>query len=165
MRRTLTSGLALALLVAAAPHAMSAQEAPAVAASTSPARATGTFDVTVSPLASVEEPAGLTRGRSSIVKRFHGDLDGTAEGEMLTALTSVSGSAVYVAVERVTGTLHGRSGSFMLHHRGIMNRGAQQLAIDVVPDSGTGELVGLAGTMTISIADGRHSYEFEYTLP
>ena len=83
---------------------------------------------------------------------------------MLAAATSVKGSAGYVAIEQVTGSLHGRSGSFVLQHSGTMTRGAPQLAVSVVPDSGTGELAGLAGTMTISVADARHSYDFEYTL-
>ncbi len=83
---------------------------------------------------------------------------------MLTGGTDVKGSAGYVAIERVTGTLHGKSGSFILQHSGTLTRGAPQLTITVVPDSGTGELAGLAGTMMIIIADGKHSYEFEYTL-
>lgn len=100
----------------------------------------------------------------SLDKQFHGDLEGTSKGEMLTAMTSVQGSAGYVAIERVSGTLHGRSGTFVLQHNATMTRGAPQLAIIVVPDSGTGQLAGLAGKMTINIADGKHSYEFEYTL-
>ena len=99
----------------------------------------------------------------SIDKQFHGDLEGTSKGQMLTAGSSVKESGVYVAVERITGTLRGKSGSFVVHHRGIMTRGAPQLTITVVPDSGTGQLAGLAGTMTITIADGKHVYEFEYT--
>lgn len=97
-------------------------------------------------------------------KRFHGDLEATSKGEMLTAGTSVEGSAGYVAIERVSGTLHGRRGTFVLQHSGTMTRGAPQLTITVVPDSGTNELVGLAGRMVITIADGKHSYDFEYTL-
>ena len=83
---------------------------------------------------------------------------------MLAAMTGVKGSAGYVAIEQVTGTLHGRSGAFVLQHSGTMTRGAPQLIVSVVPDSGTGELAGLAGTMTIVIADGKHSYDFEYTV-
>jgi hypothetical protein len=126
-------------------------------------RATGTFDVKLIPQTS--DPAlSASLGRLSIDKQFHGDLDGTSKGEMLTGGTDVKGSAGYVAIERVTGTLHGRSGSFILQHSGTMTRGAPQLTITVVPDSGTGELAGLAGTMVIIIADGKHSYEFKYTL-
>jgi len=100
----------------------------------------------------------------SIDKQFHGDLEATSKGEMLSAMTSVKGSAGYVAIERVSGTLHGRHGTFILQHSGTMTRGAPQLSVTVVPDSATGELVGLTGKMTIKIADGKHSYDFEYTL-
>jgi hypothetical protein len=100
----------------------------------------------------------------SIDKQYHGDLEGNAKGEMLTGMTSVKDSGVYVAVERFTGTLGGKRGSFILHHTGIMSRGAQQLAVTVVPDSGTAELAGLSGTLNIIIADGKHLYEFDYSL-
>lgn len=128
-------------------------------------RATGTFDVTLTPQAAPDDPSGGAIGRMSIAKRFHGDLSGTSVGEMLAAMTTVEGSAAYVAIETVTGTLHGRSGTFVLQHSGTMARGAQRLSVRVVPDSGTGELAGLEGEMSIEIADGRHSYVFEYTLP
>jgi hypothetical protein len=101
----------------------------------------------------------------TIDKQFHGDLEGTSRGEMLATRTAVEGSAGYVAMERVTGKLNGRSGSFSLQHSATMTRGAPQLSITVVPDSGDGELEGIAGTMRIDIADGKHSYRFEYTLP
>jgi hypothetical protein len=101
----------------------------------------------------------------SINKVFMGDLEGSSKGEMLSAVTSVKGSAGYVAMERVTGTLHGLSGSFALQHSGTMNRGEPQLSVTVVPDSGTGELVGLSGKLQIIIAAGKHSYEFEYSIP
>src|SRR5262249_61897531 len=104
-------------------------------------------------------------GRMLIAKEFHGDLEGTSQGQMLTAGTSVPESAGYVALERVTGTLHGQSGSFTLQHSATMNRGAPQLTIAVVPDSATDQLTGLEGTMKIIIQDGAHSYEFEYRLP
>jgi len=97
-------------------------------------------------------------------KQFYGDLEGLSKGQMLAASTDVQGSAGYVAMERVTGKLDGREGSFALQHTGTMTRGTPQLSITVVPDSGTGELVGLAGKMTINIVDGKHNYEFEYTL-
>jgi hypothetical protein len=101
----------------------------------------------------------------SIDKQFHGDIEGTSKGEMLTAGTNVKDSAIYVAIERVSGTLHGKRGTFLLHHTGVMDRGKPHLNITVVPDSGTGDLEGLTGSMNIIIADGKHSYEFEYTLP
>jgi hypothetical protein len=101
----------------------------------------------------------------SIDKQFHGDLEGTSKGQMLSAMGSVKGSAGYVALERITGTLKGRSGSFVLQHSGTMTRGAPQLSVTVVPDSGTGQLVGLAGALTIKIDNGKHSYDFDYTLP
>ena len=124
-------------------------------------RASGTFDVTLSPQAASDD----SLGRMTLDKRFHGELDATSRGQMLAAGTAVNGSAGYVALERVTGTLGGRSGTFILQHSGTMTRGAPQLTISVVPDSGTDQLVGLAGTMTIIIANGLHSYQFEYTLP
>ena len=132
-------------------------------------RARGTFEVTLTPQG--ENPnqsaktEGTSLGRMSLDKRFDGDLVGTGKGQMLTAMTDVAGSAGYVAIERVTGTLHGRTGSFVLQHTGTMNRGAPQLAITVVPDSGTGELTGIVGTFGIDIVDGKHFYHFEYTLP
>lgn len=127
-------------------------------------RASGTFEVKLTPLDS-DAAAGGVLARMSIDKQFHGDLQGTSKGEMLAAGTGVQGSAGYVAMEQVTGTLHGRSGTFVLQHSGTMNRGAPTLTVTVVPDSGTGELSGLAGTMTIEIDGGQHWYEFEYTLP
>lgn len=126
--------------------------------------ASGTFDVKLGPLAAYDTTPGTTLGRMSIDKQFHGDLEGTSKGEMLIAGTGVKNSAGYVAVERVTGTLRGRKGSFILQHSATMNRGAPNLVITVVPDSGTDELVGLSGTMNIIIADGKHSYEFDYSL-
>jgi len=108
--------------------------------------------------------AGL--GRMSIEKQFHGDLEGSSKGFMLSsAATIVKGSGGYVAMERFTGTLKGRTGSFVLQHSGTMTRGTPQLSVAVVPDSGTGQLAGLTGTMTIKIDNGNHSYNFEYTLP
>jgi hypothetical protein len=100
----------------------------------------------------------------SIDKQFRGDLEGSSKGEMLSAGTGVKGSAGYVAIERVTGALQGRSGTFVLQHSGTMARGVPQLSITVVPDSGTDGLDGLAGRMTIEIVDGVHSYDFEYTI-
>lgn len=127
-----------------------------------PAHASGAFEVTITPQAQ-EAAAGTTLGRMSLDKQFHGDLTATSTGAMLTATTE-TGSAVYVAIERVSGTLHGRSGSFVLLHNGAMTPDSQQLTITVVRDSGTGQLAGLAGTMAITIVDGKHSYDFTYTL-
>ena len=125
--------------------------------------ARGSFEVTITP--QVQDAAEASAiGRLLIDKQFHGDIEATSKGQMLAAGTAIEGSAGYVAIEQATGTLHGRSGSFVLQHSGTMARGIGQLVITVVPDSGTGELVGLAGTMTITIVDGKHSYVFEYTL-
>jgi len=124
--------------------------------------ANGTFEVKLTPQPADAESRAV--GRMSIEKQFHGDLEATSNGQMLSAVTSVNGSAGYVAIEQVTGTLQGRRGAFVLQHSGPMTRGAPQLTIIVVPDSGTGECAGLAGTMTITIADGKHSYDLEYTL-
>jgi uncharacterized protein DUF3224 len=126
-------------------------------------RANGTFEVKLTPQP-MADTADATLGRMSIEKQFHGDVEGSSKGEMLHAAGSAPGSAGYVAIERVSGTLHGRSGSFVLQHNGTMTRGLPHLTIGVVPDSGTDQLEGLAGTFTIKIADGKHSYEFEYTL-
>jgi hypothetical protein len=128
-------------------------------------QATGTFDVKLNPEPPEDKAEGSTLGRMSFDKQFHGDIEGTSKGQMLTAGTDVKGSAGYVAIERVTGTLNGRKGSFVLQHSGTMSKGALQMSINVVPDSGTGELAGLAGKMTIIIAEGKHSYDFEYSLP
>jgi hypothetical protein len=128
-------------------------------------RATGPFDVKLNPQTPDGKFEDATMGRMTIDKQFHGDLEGTSKGQMLTAMTDVKGSAGYVAIERVTGTLRGRTGTFVLQHNATMSRGVPQLAITVVPDSGTGQLVGIAGKMTINIVDGKHSYDFDYTLP
>lgn len=131
------------------------------------ARAKGEFDVKLNPLSAYapESPDGPPLGRMSIDKKFRGDLDATSIGEMLTAGSAAKGSAAYVAVERVTGTLHGKQGSFALHHRGVMSKGEGELTVVVAPDSGTGELVGLVGEMAIIVGGGKHAYELEYTLP
>jgi len=127
--------------------------------------ATGPFEVRITPLDPAFKTDDNSLGRMSIDKQFHGDLEATSKGEMLTAGTSVKGSAGYVAIERVSGTLNGHSGTFILQHNATMTRGTPQLNIIVVPDSGTGQLEGLAGTMNIIIKDGKHSYDFAYTLP
>jgi hypothetical protein len=128
-------------------------------------RARGTFEVKLTPEAPDGTPADSALGRLTMVKQFHGDLEASSRGQMLTAMTPTEGSAGYVAIERVTGKLDGRAGTFVLQHSGTMSQGKQQLTVAVVPDSGTGELVGLAGQMVITIASGKHSYELEYTLP
>lgn len=127
--------------------------------------ARGSFDVTIEPATQEELSDGTSLGRLSLAKKFHGDLEASGKGEMLTATTAVEGSAGYVAMERVDGTLHGRQGSFVLQHVGTMARGEQHLTVTVVPDSGTGELEGLEGTLDITIDDdGNHFYELDYTL-
>jgi hypothetical protein len=128
------------------------------------ARAAGTFDVKLTQQSTDAEDSGTTLGRYALEKQFRGDLDATSKGEMLSAGTQTKGSAGYVAQERVTGTLAGRSGSFVLQHTGVMNRGAPGLTITVVPDSGTGALAGITGTMNIIIEAGKHSYELDYDL-
>ena len=127
-------------------------------------RARGTFEVQLTQQGPDDQAGDTTLGRMAIDKQFHGDLDATSQGQMLMAGTGVQGSAGYVAIERVSGTLHGRSGTFVLQHNGTMTRGAPHLTITVVPDSGTGQLVGLGGQMVITIADGQHAYDFDYTL-
>lgn len=128
-------------------------------------RAAGSFVVKMAPLPLADANAPATSGRMSLDKTFSGDLVATAKGEMLTAGTAIKGSAGYVAIDHVTGMLAGRSGSFMLQHTGTMHRGAPTLSITVVPDSGTGQLAGLAGKLAIVLEDGQHRYEFDYTLP
>ena len=126
-------------------------------------RATGPFDVKINPQDDASDDPLLSR--MILNKTYLGDLEATAQGQMLAAGTAIKGSAAYVAIEKVSGTLNGRAGTFVLQHAGIMNRDAPQLTITVVPDSGTGDLQGLSGKMTILIApDGKHSYDFEYTL-
>jgi len=127
--------------------------------------AKGTFTVKLLPLIFEGQPEGSKLGRMSIDKEISGDLVAATKGQMLSAFGEVKGSAGYVAIERVEGALHGRKGAFILQHSGTMNQGAPSLLVTVVPDSGTGDLVGLAGEFKIIIAEGEHSYEFIYTLP
>jgi Protein of unknown function (DUF3224) len=134
-------------------------------AAADPRHAVGPFDVKIAPLTLDDKDAAPALGRMSLTKLYHGDLEATAKGEMLTGGDVGKGSAGYVAIERVTGKLHGRSGAFLLQHSATMSHGAQQLSITVVPDSGTGELAGIAGKMSVTIAGSRHSCDFEYTLP
>ena len=127
-------------------------------------KANGTFAVHLNPQPADEYFDGTTLGRRSIDKQFKGDLEGTSKGQMMSAVTAVKGSAGYVAIEKVSGILQGRTGTFILQHNSSMNKGVPQQSITVVPDSGTEELSGLSGSMIISIVDGQHRYEFEYTL-
>ena len=123
-------------------------------------KATGTFEVKLTPVSGKDDPIG----RMSIDKQFHGDLEAVSKGEMLSVMGGVKGSAGYVAMERVTGTLQGHAGSFALQHSGTMTRGEAGLKVSVVPDSGTDDLTGLTGEMQILIADGKHSYVFECSI-
>ncbi len=126
--------------------------------------ASGPFDVKVT--AQNDDSGDPLLNRMTLDKQYHGDLEATGKGQMLTAGTQVKGSGAYVAIEKVTGTLKGHSGSFVLQHSGTMTQNAPQLAITVVPDSGTGQLKGITGKMAINITpDGKHSYDFEYVLP
>ena len=126
--------------------------------------ASGTFEVQLKPQAPDEQAGDLKIARMSIDKQFHGDLEATSYGQMLAAGTDVDGSAGYVALERVTGTLRGRTGSFTLQHSGTMTRSGAQLTIIVVPGSGAGQLAGLTGNMEIDNVEGKHFYDFAYTL-
>jgi hypothetical protein len=126
--------------------------------------AEGAFDVKTTPLTPDVALEGTLIGRYALVKQFHGDLEGTSKGEMLSSGEPGEGNAGYTAMEWVTGSLHGHKGIFALQHFGVIDHGRQQLLVMVVPGSGSGELTGLAGTFTITIADGKHSYSFDYTL-
>ncbi|CAN5611245.1 DUF3224 domain-containing protein [soil metagenome] len=130
-----------------------------------PNRARGTFDVKLAVLQGYDTAPTTLLGRRSIDKQFHGDLAATSIGEMLSAGTAVKGSAGYVAIELVTGTLAGKAGTFVLQHSGTMNQGRPDLLITVVPDSGTEALTGLTGKLMIEIKEGKHFYDFEYELP
>ncbi|MGL4542771.1 MAG: DUF3224 domain-containing protein [Polymorphobacter sp.] len=145
------------LLIAAALAAV-----PVLGATTMIHRAKGSFEVKITPQSPTTDP---TLGRMDLDKTYHGDLEAHATGTMLTAMGSGQGNAVYVAVERVTGTLSGKAGSFALAHKGVMDHGAQSLIITIVPASGTGALAGIAGSMNIIIKDGGHFYTMDYHLP
>lgn len=127
-------------------------------------QASGTFEVKLAPQPAAPGLEAAKLGRQTIDKRFSGDLDGTSLGEMLSAGSPAQGSAGYVAIERITGTLHGKRGSFVLQHSGTMNRGAPSLTINVVPDSGTDELTGISGSLQIRIEQGQHFYSFDYSI-
>jgi hypothetical protein len=127
--------------------------------------AKGTFDVALVmlPVENVTDADMIQR--RSIDKKFHGALEGSSKGQMLSIGTTTAGSAVYVAVERVEGRLDGKAGGFSLHHTGVMNRGTPSLAVTVVADSGTGDLTGITGTLAIDIKEKQHFYTLDYTLP
>jgi hypothetical protein len=127
--------------------------------------AKGTFEVTITPQPYQEGVGDASVGRMALVKVFTGEFNGTAIGQMLAYRSSVEGSAGYVAMDKVQGTLNGRKGSFVMQHNGTMNRGEPQLSIKIVADSGTDDLTGIAGEMLINIDQGKHFYEFSYTLP
>ena len=129
------------------------------------ATAKGSFSVQMAPQSQLGETDGVSISRLSLSKSYEGDLVATGEGEMLTARPQVQGSAGYVAIEKVFGTLNGKSGSFVLQHSGIMGHGVQSLTITVVPDTGTGGLTGISGSLKINVADGQHFYELDYSLP
>lgn len=157
-RRSVLQAFAMIGLGAGAPKAM------AQGRDLMTRKAKGSFEVKLAPQApGAGEEASI--GRMLIDKRFHGELEASGRGQMLAIAPDAHGSGVYVAIERVTGVLGGRQGSFALHHTGVMTRGAPELAVTVAPDSGTDELAGLSGKMKIDISDGRHFYEFDYTLP
>jgi hypothetical protein len=128
-------------------------------------RASGSFEVSVQPLANAEVSSDPLLGRFLLTKKFSGDLDARARGHMLSAGTPIKGSAGYVAIDQVTGLLDGRKGSFVLQHSGSMKRGVPALSVMVVPDSGTDELAGLTGTLSINIVEGKHFYDFLYSIP
>jgi len=128
-------------------------------------RAMGSFEVSLQPLSNAEISGDALLGRMLLTKKFTGDLRASARGQMLSAGTAMRGSAGYVAIDQVTGELDGRRGSFLLQHSGSMNRGVPTLSIMVVPDSGTDELAGITGTLSINIIDGRHFYDFIYSIP
>lgn len=127
--------------------------------------ARGLFEVTMTPQPAQDGVGDPAIGRMALDKRFQGDLQATGKGQMLALRTDTEGSAGYVALERVEGSLHGRHGAFALQHSGTMTRGEPQLQIGVVPDSGSGGLSGLTGTLQITVVDGKHAYDFEYSLP
>ena len=128
------------------------------------AHITGQFDVTIHPETLSDTAAQSGLGRLSLDKRYHGALDASAQGEMLSVRAGVAGSAGYVALEQVEGSLDGRHGSFYLQHSGSMTRGVPSLSVTVVPDTGTGQLQGLSGSLAIRIEEGRHYYDFSYDI-
>jgi hypothetical protein len=127
-----------------------------------PNHARGSFDVTITPQETADE---APVARMLLYKEFHGDLEAIAHGEMMAAHEPLTGAGVYVAIDRVTGTLHGKGGSFLIAHRGIRHSEGQQLEIVIVPGSGTGQLAGITGTVGIEIVNKEHFYSVAYELP
>lgn len=127
--------------------------------------ASGSFDITMSPASPPEHEGRTALGRMQLDKQYVGDLVATGKGQMLTAVTDTEGSAAYVAIERISGTLKGKKGSFVIQHTGTMSGGTQQLTINVVPNSGTDELAGITGTLALKMVERKHLYEFNYVLP
>jgi len=158
---------AVAAIAGLMPHAVAQQPAPPNQKDgPSMNHARGPFTVKIMPQGEGHSADDVSTGRVTLDKAYSGDLQAIGVGDMLAARTAVGNSAGYVAIERVTGTLDGRSGSFVVQHSGTMDRGAQQLAIGIVPDSGTGELAGIAGMMSIDVApNGAHHYDLAYTIP
>lgn len=138
---------------------------PAAAHTPATVRVSGAFNVTMTPAAPAEHEGSTATARMLLDKQYFGDLAATGAGQMLTAVTDTKGSAAYVAIERVSGTLRGKKGSFVIQHAGTMRGGAQQLTISIVPDSGTGQLAGITGTMAIRIVERKHFYDLDYLLP
>lgn len=161
----LVFGFAVVLCTPAVPGQGGTMNAGTVEETPKTMRAKGTFEVQLGPLETYNRSADAKVGRMSIDKTFAGDLVGTSQGEMLSGGSPAEGSAGYVAIERVMGTLQGRDGGFLLQHSGTMTPESQELTITVIPGSGTGGLEGIAGSMSIEIEDGQHFYDFEYTLP
>jgi hypothetical protein len=165
-RSKVIAGVCLALTFSTFAHAQTHIPNSVKKETTMTTHARGPFEVKIGQLDAYNKDEGAGLARMSIDKQFHGDLEATSKGEMLATGSGGKGSSGgYVALERVTGTLHGRSGSFVLQHNATMTRGEPYLNIVVVPDSGSGAFVGLTGKMNIIIADGKHSYEFDYELP
>lgn len=168
MKTCTSRSILLSMILLCLPAAAIAQALPSPPATGNPrmnAVAKGTFTVALKPQPISDVAASADIGRLSLDKQFFGDLVGTSKGEMLSAMSPVKGSAGYVAIERVTATLAGRTGTFVLQHSGTMNRGAPTLSVATVPDSGTECLAGISGTLSIDIADGKHYYTFTYSLP
>jgi hypothetical protein len=164
MRFSRQSFSAFLLLLISVAFAQAQSPPPAESKEARMNHAIGPFDVKVTPLDNSTQTSTL--GRFILNKQYHGDLEAKGDGQMLSAGTNVKGSGAYVAIERVTGTLNGRSGSFTLQHTGMMTQGKPNMTITVVLDSGTDKLTGISGSMKVNVApDGKHTYDFEYALP
>ena len=162
MKTSLSVLAGVILIFATTLQAQTASQDPSKTKEASMSHASGPFDVKITPQ---DDKLGNGISRMLIDKQYQGDLEGTSKGQML-AVGSAQSSGVYVAIETFTGTLHGKTGGFALHHTGIMTKAAPTLTISIAPGSGTGQLTGITGKMSINIApDGKHSYELEYTLP